>query len=77
MFLVPDRGRGNGDPELAIFGRDVTPNLHALAERFVLLDNFYCCAEVSADGWNWSTSGMASEYVQRNAPYGYSGRGRG
>ena len=54
----------------------MTPNLHALAERFVLLDNFYCCAEVSADGWNWSTSGMGSEYTERNVPFNYSGRGR-
>ena len=40
--------RGNGEPALAIFGRSVTPNLHALASRFVLLDNFYDCGEASA-----------------------------
>ena len=44
---------------------------------FVLLDNFYDCAETSADGWNWSTAGMVSEYTARNAPFSYSGRGRG
>src|SRR5205823_11888365 len=33
-------------------------------------------AEVSADGWNWSTSGMANEYTIRNTPYNYSERGR-
>lgn len=74
--VLGDLPQGNGDPKLCFFPREVTPNQHALAERFVLLDNFYCCAEVSADGWNWSTSGMSSEYVTRNAPYGYSGRGR-
>jgi YVTN family beta-propeller protein len=74
--VLGDLKQGNGDPSLALFGRRVTPNLHALAERFVLLDNFYCCSEVSADGWNWSTSGMASEYTVRNAPFNYSGRGR-
>ena len=68
--------RGNGDASLVLFGREVTPNQHALAERFVLLDNFYCCAEVSGDGWNWSTGGMVSEYTARNVPHGYGGRQR-
>lgn len=67
---------GNGDPSLCLFPRDVTPNQHALAERFGLFDNFHCCAEVSADGWNWSVSGMANEYTVRNSLYSYSGRGR-
>ena len=66
----------NGDPSLTLFPREVTPNQHALAERFGVLDNFYVCADVSADGWNWSTSGMANEYTARNVPYNYSGRGR-
>jgi len=74
--VLGDMPQGNGDRSQVLFGRRVTPNLHALADRFVLLDNFYVCAEVSADGWNWSTSGMANEYVVRNAPYNYSGRGR-
>ncbi|HZP80986.1 MAG TPA: alkaline phosphatase family protein [Chthonomonadaceae bacterium] len=74
--VLGDMPQGNGDPSLVLFGKEVTPNLHALAERFVLLDNFYCCAEVSADGWQWSVAGMTSEYTSRNAPYNYSGRGR-
>lgn len=74
--VLGDLKQGNGDPSLVLFGRDVTPNQHALAERFVLLDNFYCCAEVSADGWNWSTSGMASEYTARNSTFNYSKRGK-
>ncbi|MGC8669348.1 MAG: alkaline phosphatase family protein [Chthonomonadales bacterium] len=74
--VLGDLKEGNGDPSLCLFPRDVTPNQHALAERFVLLDNFYCPAEVSADGWVWSTAGMASEYTERNTPYNYSGRGR-
>lgn len=71
-----DLPQGNGDKSLCLFPREVTPNQHALAERFVLLDNFYCAAEVSADGWEWSTEGMASEYAARNTPYNYSGRGK-
>ena len=74
--VLGDLTGGNGDKSLCMFPREVTPNQHALAERFVLLDNFYCCAEVSADGWDWSTSGMASEYSARNTPFNYSGRGR-
>lgn len=74
--VLGDLKGGNGDPSLCLFPRQVTPNQHAMAERFVLLDNFYCPAEVSADGWVWSTAGMASEYTERNTPYNYSGRGR-
>lgn len=72
--VLGDVAKGNGDAAIAFFGRRVTPNQHALVERFALLDNFYCTAEVSADGWSWSTQGIATEYPSRNAPYGYSGR---
>ena len=74
--ILGDMATGNGDKSICLFPRDVTPNQHALAERFAQLDNFYCCAEVSADGWDWSVSGMASEYTARNTPFNYSGRGR-
>jgi len=74
--VLGDLPQGNGEPDLAIFGQKVTPNLHALASRFVLLDNFYDCGEASGDGWPWSTQGQASEYVIKNLPYNYSGRGR-
>ncbi len=74
--VLGDLKQGNGDPSLVLFGRDITPNQHALAERFVLLDNLYACGEVSGDGWVWSTQGMANAYVVRNVPYNYSSRGR-
>jgi YVTN family beta-propeller protein len=74
--VLGDLPQGNGDPSLVLFGRDVTPNQHALAGRFVLADNLYACGEVSGDGWCWSTQGMADAYVERNVPYNYSGRGR-
>jgi hypothetical protein len=45
-----DLKQGDGDPELVMFGRDVTPNHHKLAEEFVLLDNLYCNGQVSRDG---------------------------
>jgi YVTN family beta-propeller protein len=74
--ILGDEPAGNGDPSLVLFGRDITPNEHALAERFVLLDNLYACGEVSGDGWAWSTQGMADAYIARNVPYNYSHRGR-
>jgi len=74
--VLGDLPQGNGEPSLVLFGRDITPNQHALAERFVLLDNLYACGEVSGDGWCWSTQGMADAYVARNVPYNYSNRGR-
>jgi YVTN family beta-propeller protein len=74
--VLGDLPQGNGDVNRCIFGRAVTPNQHALAERFVLMDNFYDCGEVSGDGWTWSTQAQANEYVIRNVPYSYSDRGR-
>ncbi len=75
-----DESAGNRDPHLTIFGRAVTPNLHALTERFGLLDNFYADAEVSADGHNWINGAYASDYNQKMWPQDYSqgaGRNRG
>lgn len=74
--VLGDIPQGNGDPSLVLFGQNVTPSLHALAQRFVLLDNFFDAAEASGDGWPWSTQSMANEYVIKNLPYNYSGRGR-
>jgi len=72
-----DMKEGNGDPNLCLFGEEVTPNHHALAREFVLLDNFYVDAEVSADGHNWSTAAYATDYVEKIWPYGYGGHGHG
>lgn len=74
--VLGDLKQGNGDAKYTIFGRDVTPNQHALAERFGLMDNFYDSGETSGDGWVWSTQALANEYTIRNLPYNYSGRGR-
>jgi YVTN family beta-propeller protein len=70
-------GRGNGDPKLNLFDDSVAPNIRTLARQFVTLDNFYANAEVSADGWNWSTQANANTYVQKTWPVNYGGRGRG
>lgn len=73
--VLGDLPAGNGDSTLCLFGRDVTPNAHAIVEDFVLLDNFYVNAEVSADGHNWSMAGYATDFVEKNWPSNYSGRG--
>ncbi|HQR47376.1 MAG TPA: alkaline phosphatase family protein, partial [Thermoanaerobaculia bacterium] len=73
--VLGDLPRGNGDPSLVLFGPDVTPNAHALATEFVLLDNFYCDAEVSADGHNWSTAAYATDFVEKVWPLNYAGNG--
>ncbi|MCL6523232.1 MAG: beta-propeller fold lactonase family protein [Thermoflavifilum sp.] len=70
-----DMPEGNGDPSLCLFPDSVTPNHHALAREFVLFDNFYVDAEVSADGHNWSTAAYATDYVEKTWPTNYSGRG--
>ncbi|HLJ84507.1 MAG TPA: beta-propeller fold lactonase family protein [Candidatus Eremiobacteraceae bacterium] len=74
--VLGDDPRGNGDASLAIFGRNVTPNIHRLANTFVLLDNFDVDAEVSADGHNWSTAAYSTDYVDKLWPSNYSDRGR-
>ena len=60
--VLGDLGEGNGDPTLAEFGAEVTPNNHALAARFGDLDNFYDEATLSADGHNWVTQANANDY---------------
>jgi hypothetical protein len=74
--VLGDDPRGNGDPALALFGRAVTPNHHAIAREFTLLDNFYCNAEVSAQGHTWSMGAFSNDYVERTFAQTYSHRGR-
>ena len=70
-----DIKEGNGDPNLCLFPDKVTPNHHALAREFVLLDNFYVDSEVSADGHNWSMAAYATDYTEKTWPTSYGSRG--
>lgn len=70
-----DIKEGNGDSTLCLFGENITPNQHRLARDFVLLDNFYVDAEVSADGHNWSMAAHANDYLEKTWVSGYSRRG--
>ena len=69
--MLGDGAAGNGDPSLCLFPETVTPNLHALVRDFVLLDNFYCNAEVSATGHEWSMGAYAAEFVEKTWPMNY------
>ena len=68
-----DMKEGNGEPNICLFPETVTPNHHALAREFVLLDNFYVESEVSADGHEWSMGAYATDFVERIWPLGYRG----
>ena len=63
--MLGDVKQGNGDPSLCLFGEKITPNQHKIVNEFVLLDNFYVDAEVSADGHNWSMGAYATDYLER------------
>ncbi len=83
-----DGTKADGDSDVAIFGagemaksptgqaQNVTPNAHALALRFGLLDRFFVNAEASPDGHNWSTAAFSNDYIDKAFRWNYSGRGR-
>ena len=71
-----DLSQADGDTSLVFFNRSVTPNHHALAERFGIFDRFFVNAEVSADGHNWTTGAYTTDYVQKTVPPNYGGKGR-
>ncbi|HEX3555911.1 MAG TPA: bifunctional YncE family protein/alkaline phosphatase family protein [Thermoanaerobaculia bacterium] len=73
--ILGDLPQGNGDPNLCLFGEDVTPNAHALAREFALFDNFYVNAEVSYDGHAFSTGAYATDVVEKIWPMNYARRG--
>jgi YVTN family beta-propeller protein len=63
--VLGDMSEGNGDPNLILFGEQVTPNHHALAREFTLLDNFYCSGILSADGHSWADAAYVTDYLEK------------
>ncbi len=63
--VLGDVKEGDGDPSLCLYGEGVTPNAHALAREFVLLDNAYCNGIISSDGHAWAIEGNATSYLER------------
>jgi YVTN family beta-propeller protein len=73
--LFGDLAQANGDPNLTMFGRPVTPNHHGLAEKYVILDNFHTGGAISFDGHTWLMQSFASDYIERAfaaSPRGYA-----
>lgn len=64
--IFGDLPQANSEPSLCVFGREVTPNHHALAEQFALLDNYYCNGVLSADGHAWAMEGYATDYLEKS-----------
>jgi YVTN family beta-propeller protein len=74
--ILGDLPQADGDSSLVFFPRAVSPNHHALAERFGIFDRFFVNAEVSPDGHNWSTAAYVTDYAEKTIPSNYSSRGR-
>jgi hypothetical protein len=74
--ILGDDPRGDGDPELSLFGTRITPNFHSLVARFPLLDHVYANSEASIDGHFWTSAAAVSDYVHKNWEQNYAARGR-
>lgn len=64
--VLGDMPMGNGDSSLCVFGKKITPNMHALALQYGWMDNYYASGKSSAEGHQWTDAGMVSDYVQKN-----------
>jgi DNA-binding beta-propeller fold protein YncE len=69
--VLGDMPQGNGDAKLCLFPDRVSPNHHKLAREFVLLDNFYADAEISASGHEWSMGAYCNDFVEKTWPLNY------
>src|SRR5690349_11130359 len=72
-----DMSQSDADPSLVFFPRAISPNHHALAERFGLFDRFFCNAEVSEQGHVWTTAAYVTDYGEKTTPATYSKRRNG
>ncbi len=70
--VLGDLEKGNGDPTLVALPEFLSPNHHALARKFVTLDNTYCTGEVSGDGWNWSSAARVTDMEQKTIQLDYT-----
>ncbi len=73
--ILGDVSAGNGEPKLTLFGADVTPNAHSIAQNFVLFDNFYVDADVSYNGHAYTTAAYATDFVEKMWQTVYANRG--
>ncbi len=75
--VMGDLAKANGDASLTLFGREITPNGHNIAEQFVTLDNYFADGEISVLGHSFTTSGYASPFLEWLGNASYSGRFNG
>ncbi|MGD0362636.1 MAG: alkaline phosphatase family protein [Bryobacteraceae bacterium] len=75
--VLGDLKEGDGDKNLVFFGRAISPNHHALAERFGIFDRFFTNAEVSSQGHIWSTAAYVTDFGEKVIPSAYSDRRQG
>ena len=64
--VLGDMKEGNGEPNLCVYGNNVTPNQHKLAKQFLLLDNYYASGKSSAEGHSWADAAIVTDYVEKN-----------
>lgn len=64
--MFGDIPQGNGNSNLCVYPKFVTPNHHALATQFVLLDNYYCNGVFSTDGHSWCTEANSTDYWEKS-----------
>jgi YVTN family beta-propeller protein len=73
----------DGQPAFVTFGRDVTPNAHALLgdpvpgtsdPAFATSDRFFSDGEASIQGHWWTAAGNVTDYVEKAWPQYYSPR---
>ncbi|HKP89388.1 MAG TPA: alkaline phosphatase family protein [Thermoleophilaceae bacterium] len=74
--IFGDLVRGEGAAKLSLFPENITPNAHALARRFPLLDHVFANSEASIDGHFWTSASAVSDYVVKNWHQNYGHRGR-
>jgi YVTN family beta-propeller protein len=73
--VLGDLPRADGDARLVHWGRAMTPNQHAIAERFVTLDRFLATGDVSGDGWQWTMGARSTDVAEKAIPVEYAHRG--
>ncbi|HPR85001.1 MAG TPA: bifunctional YncE family protein/alkaline phosphatase family protein [Prolixibacteraceae bacterium] len=64
--ILGDVQKGDGDSTLTIFGKQITPNTHALVDQYMLLDNFYVSGKCSAEGHQWTDASIVTDYVEKD-----------
>lgn len=64
--ILGDMKKGKGDPALCIYGEEITPNTHKLADEFILLDNFHASGKCSAEGHQWTDASIVTDYIEKN-----------